>query len=94
MIYKTSHLAATDSTLGNPNTAYQDTANRGFEGNQDRFILYADDLEGKVKERTLQLEKQNQAVKSAQEALLRTTRLAAVGEIVPSSRFGSGAWAL
>ena len=39
------------------------------------------DLEDKVKERTLQLEKQNQAVKSAQEALLRTTRLAAVGEI-------------
>ncbi|MCB0407622.1 MAG: HAMP domain-containing protein [Bdellovibrionales bacterium] len=39
------------------------------------------DLELKVKERTLQLEKQNQAVKSAQEALLRTTRLAAVGEI-------------
>ncbi|NQY99516.1 MAG: HAMP domain-containing protein [Bdellovibrionales bacterium] len=39
------------------------------------------DLEGKVKERTRQLEKQNQAVKSAQEALLRTTRLAAVGEI-------------
>lgn len=39
------------------------------------------DLEKKVKERTQQLEKQNQAVKSAQEALLRTTRLAAVGEI-------------
>ncbi len=39
------------------------------------------DLELKVKERTQQLEKQNQAVKNAQEALLRTTRLAAVGEI-------------
>jgi signal transduction histidine kinase len=39
------------------------------------------ELENKVRERTLQLEKQNQAVKSAQEALLRTTRLAAVGEI-------------
>lgn len=39
------------------------------------------DLEKKVRDRTLQLEKQNQAVKSAQEALLRTTRLAAVGEI-------------
>lgn len=38
-------------------------------------------LEAKVQERTLQLEKQNQAVKDAQEALLRTTRLAAVGEI-------------
>lgn len=39
------------------------------------------DLESKVQERTQQLEKQNHAVKSAQEALLRTTRLAAVGEI-------------
>ncbi len=38
-------------------------------------------LEAKVKERTQQLEKQNQAVKDAQEALLRTTRLASVGEI-------------
>jgi len=39
------------------------------------------ELENKVKERTRQLEKQNQAVKEAQEALLKTTRLAAVGEI-------------
>jgi signal transduction histidine kinase len=39
------------------------------------------ELENKVKDRTRQLEKQNQAVKEAQEALLRTTRLAAVGEI-------------
>lgn len=39
------------------------------------------ELENKVRERTQQLEKQNQAVKSAQEALLKTTRLAAVGEI-------------
>jgi signal transduction histidine kinase len=39
------------------------------------------DLENKVKERTFQLEKQNQAIKEAQEALLKTTRLAAVGEI-------------
>ena len=38
-------------------------------------------LENKVKDRTHQLEVQNQAVKQAQEALLRTTRLAAVGEI-------------
>lgn len=38
-------------------------------------------LEDKVKQRTLQLEKQNQAVKKAQETLLRTSRLAAVGEI-------------
>ncbi|MGE0762155.1 MAG: ATP-binding protein [Bdellovibrionales bacterium] len=39
------------------------------------------ELENKVRERTQQLEKQNQAVKSAQENLLKTTRLAAVGEI-------------
>lgn len=39
------------------------------------------ELENKVKDRTRQLEIQNQAVKKAQEALLRTTRLAAVGEI-------------
>ena len=38
-------------------------------------------LETKVKERTHELEIQNQAVKRAQEALLRTTRLATVGEI-------------
>jgi signal transduction histidine kinase len=39
------------------------------------------ELDMKVKERTLQLEKQNLAVKEAQEALLRTTRLASAGEI-------------
>ncbi len=39
------------------------------------------DLEEKVAARTRQLELQNQAVKRAQEALLRTTRLAAAGEI-------------
>lgn len=39
------------------------------------------DLENKVKERTAKLEEQNIAVKEAQEALLRTSRLAAAGEI-------------
>lgn len=39
------------------------------------------ELDRKVKERTLQLEIQNQAVKDAQEALLKTTRLASAGEI-------------
>lgn len=39
------------------------------------------ELDLKVKERTLQLEQQNQAVKTAQEALLKTTRLASAGEI-------------
>jgi signal transduction histidine kinase len=39
------------------------------------------DLDQKVKDRTRQLEEQNHAVKEAQEALLRTTRLASAGEI-------------
>jgi signal transduction histidine kinase len=39
------------------------------------------ELDKKVKERTLQLEIQNKAVKEAQEALLKTTRLASAGEI-------------
>lgn len=38
-------------------------------------------LEQKVRDRTLQLAIQNQAVKEAQEALLKTTRLASAGEI-------------
>ncbi|OQW49389.1 MAG: hypothetical protein A4S09_11925 [Proteobacteria bacterium SG_bin7] len=39
------------------------------------------DLEQKVLDRTQQLAEQNRAVKEAQEALLKTSRLAAVGEI-------------
>jgi signal transduction histidine kinase len=39
------------------------------------------DLDLKVKDRTRQLEEQNRVVKEAQEALLRTTRLASAGEI-------------
>lgn len=39
------------------------------------------ELDKKVKERTLQLEIQNNAVKEAQEALLKTTRLASAGEV-------------
>lgn len=39
------------------------------------------ELENKVKERTIKLEEQNKAVKDAQEALLKTSRLAAAGEI-------------
>lgn len=46
-----------------------------------KLIEMNETLENKVKERTQQLESQNQAVKQAQEALIRTTRLAAVGEI-------------
>lgn len=39
------------------------------------------ELDQKVKERTAQLEEQNRKVKEIQEALIRTTRLASVGEI-------------
>ena len=39
------------------------------------------DLEQNVKDRTAKLEEQNRAVKQAQEALIKTTRLASVGEI-------------
>jgi two-component system NtrC family sensor kinase len=39
------------------------------------------ELDQKVKERTLQLEEQNKKVKEVQEALIRTTRLASVGEL-------------
>ena len=39
------------------------------------------ELEQKVEERTRELAEQNHAVKEAQEALLRTTRLASVGEV-------------
>ena len=39
------------------------------------------ELDQKVKDRTVQLEIQNKAVKEAQEALLKTTRLASAGEI-------------
>jgi prepilin-type N-terminal cleavage/methylation domain-containing protein/prepilin-type processing-associated H-X9-DG protein len=43
MIYKTGKLASTDAVLGNPNTQYPgNLSNRGFEGNQDRFILFSD----------------------------------------------------
>lgn len=39
------------------------------------------ELDQKVKDRTAQLEEQNKKVKEVQEALLRTTRLASVGEL-------------
>ncbi|HRK02134.1 MAG TPA: HAMP domain-containing protein, partial [Oligoflexia bacterium] len=42
---------------------------------------YSRDLEKKVIDRTAMLETQNAAIREAQEALLRTTRLASVGEV-------------
>lgn len=52
-----------------------------LKNSRDKLEEINRDLDAKVKERTLQLEEQNRAVKEAQEALLRTTRLASVGEI-------------
>tara|TARA_B100000749_G_scaffold84052_1_gene64010 strand:+ start:147033 stop:149171 length:2139 start_codon:yes stop_codon:yes gene_type:complete len=54
---------------------------KDLKSSRQELIEMNNHLEEKVKERTRQLEEQNQAVKEAQEALLRTTRLAAVGEI-------------
>ena len=48
---------------------------------REKIEEYSRDLEKKVQDRTIQLEKQNIAIKEAQEALVRTTRLASVGEI-------------
>ncbi|MEC9282804.1 MAG: ATP-binding protein [Bdellovibrionota bacterium] len=52
-----------------------------LKSSRDELESINRELENKVKERTKQLEEQNLAVKKAQEALLRTSRLAAAGEI-------------
>ena len=52
-----------------------------LKNSRDELYEINRELDKKVKERTLQLEIQNQAVKEAQEALLKTTRLASAGEI-------------
>lgn len=54
---------------------------RDLKSSREELVEINRDLENKVKERTLKLEEQNKAVKDAQEALLRTSRLAAAGEI-------------
>ncbi|OFZ00184.1 MAG: hypothetical protein A2070_06655 [Bdellovibrionales bacterium GWC1_52_8] len=48
---------------------------------REKVEEYSRDLEKKVEQRTEQLAAQNVAIKEAQEALVRTTRLASVGEI-------------
>lgn len=48
---------------------------------RDELEVMNRELDQKVKERTRQLEEQNRKVKEAQEALLRTTRLASMGEV-------------
>lgn len=53
----------------------------GLKTSRHQIEEYSRDLEKKVAERTVKLEAQNVAIKEAQEALVRTTRLASVGEI-------------
>lgn len=52
-----------------------------LQSSRAKIEEYSHDLEKKVIERTLKLEEQNVAIKEAQEALVRTTRLASVGEV-------------
>lgn len=54
---------------------------RELKQSRDELQEINRELDQKVKDRTRQLEVQNQAVKEAQEALLKTTRLASAGEI-------------
>ncbi|OFZ19817.1 MAG: hypothetical protein A2X94_17245 [Bdellovibrionales bacterium GWB1_55_8] len=54
---------------------------RDLKTSHEKLEEYSRDLEKKVAERTEALEMQNVAIKEAQEALVRTTRLASVGEI-------------
>ena len=55
--------------------------NQNLKTSRDQLQDYSRNLENKVAERTVQLEEQNVAIKETQEALIRTTRLASVGEV-------------
>ncbi len=52
-----------------------------LKNSREQLVEINIELENKVADRTKKLEEQNHAVKEAQEALLKTTRLASVGEI-------------
>lgn len=54
---------------------------RDLETSRSELTAMNRNLEDKVRERTNELEVQNQAVKEAQEVLLKTTRLASIGEV-------------
>ncbi len=73
------HLGTKDETAVLANSFNQMISE--LKESRDQLEDINRDLDQKVKERTRQLEEQNRAVKEAQEALLRTTRLASVGEI-------------
>ncbi|NJL26140.1 MAG: methyl-accepting chemotaxis protein, partial [Calothrix sp. SM1_5_4] len=72
-------LKGRDETLTLANTFNQMI--HDLKESRDALESMNRELDQKVKERTEQLEAQNQKVKEVQEALLRTTRLASVGEI-------------
>lgn len=73
------HLKGRDETVRLAETFNQMISD--LKTSRDALEKMNRELDLKVKERTAQLEEQNQKVKEAQEALLRTTRLASVGEI-------------
>lgn len=73
------HLKGRDETVRLASTFNQMIAD--LRTSRDSLEQMNRELDQKVKDRTVQLEIQNQKVKEAQEALLRTTRLASVGEI-------------
>jgi signal transduction histidine kinase len=52
-----------------------------LKGSRDALEEMNRDLDAKVQERTAQLAEQNKKIKEVQEALIRTTRLASVGEL-------------
>jgi signal transduction histidine kinase len=73
------HLKGRDETVRLAQTFNQMIAD--LKSSRDALEKMNRELDLKVKERTAQLEEQNLKVKEAQEALLRTTRLASIGEI-------------
>jgi signal transduction histidine kinase len=72
-------LKSKDETMTLANTFNQMI--HDLKDSRDALEKMNRELDQKVKERTLQLEEQNKKVKEVQEALIRTTRLASVGEI-------------
>ncbi|MGE4133358.1 MAG: PAS domain-containing sensor histidine kinase, partial [Bdellovibrionales bacterium] len=73
------HLHGRDETVILANTFNQMIED--LRTSRDALEEVNRDLDQKVKDRTAELEIQNRKVKEVQEALLRTTRLASVGEI-------------
>lgn len=90
MVEATQRIAAGDFDVSLPVKSGDELAflsasfnsmNANLKTSRDQIQEYSRDLEKKVADRTVQLEEQNVAIKEAQEALIRTTRLASVGEV-------------